>query len=78
MSQPKVRGRTVHKHEMMEHASWHTHARVYSTSFSTMGNISREVAYLSNIHSDVFSAKCAVLGGHNQSETVIKSGAQSC
>lgn len=74
MSHPK--GCTIHKHEMMKDASEHPRASVYSTLFSA--NISREVAHLSNIHSDVFSAKCAVLGGHNQSETVIKSGAQSC
>lgn len=51
---------------------------VHSTSTITSGNISREEIHLSNIHCDVFSAKCALLGGDNQSETVIKSRAQSC
>lgn len=41
-------------------------------------HIFKQDATLSNIHVDVFSAKCALLGGHNQSERVIESGAPAC
>lgn len=59
-------------------ADTHFASVVRLQSFLTWGNISREEAHLSNIHADVFSAKCALLGGHNQSETVIKSEVQPC